>query len=578
MSSAEEKPTDETVAAEPPKASTWGDDLSSRSEFKKEKRPVGKFGKVMRGLLVVVVLLILWFGYKYSVYKFSTPDVEVNYLLEQDKKVAAIPEEERGWPLYMKAASGINAVEFFKSLGASGFRYPEIISEGTTHPAWPQVEKYLNKHEEEIDAFLEGTGKPYKGFLSHLSDPKYYQFAKQQGLWLPENEKNNSLGYQVTTHRIPIIRINSQLMPAVLLLAEKENDQQRAAEIINSWLDLGMQLSESGKMNEEEGIGSLRDSVRPFMTLLTKNPGLLADEALAQIHEKYKKAAKVKTSEYSLEQRQMLFEDYLERAFAGGTRQESYLCAKGVDLLPIIYKERFSGVPGMKGDYYRWMLPNPQSPNSNVIKLKAELAQMGLAGSTGSQQEILDKLQELITLAKEDHQLKYGDPLELKLNDALEEIAESSALCFKYWLVLQMINYDYANRETTEFGPSLIGVSKGGLKQQAYLETRMNSVLISIALERYHRENQNWPEKLEDLVPNYLDEIPEDPFDRKPMRYKLQEGKPVVYSVGIDGEDDGGVIKEILTDEQGRFNKESDLLEESYQYDIVMFPYQFVPF
>jgi hypothetical protein len=35
--------------------------------------------------------------------------------------------------------------------------------------------------------------------------------------------------------------------------------------------------------------------------------------------------------------------------------------------------------------------------------------------------------------------------------------------------------------------------------------------------------------------------VPIDPFDGKPMRLVLVEGKPVVYSVGKDGRDDGGL-------------------------------------
>ena len=37
-----------------------------------------------------------------------------------------------------------------------------------------------------------------------------------------------------------------------------------------------------------------------------------------------------------------------------------------------------------------------------------------------------------------------------------------------------------------------------------------------------------------------MDEIPPDPFDGKPLRYKKLEKGYVVYSVGPDGNDDGG--------------------------------------
>ena len=48
------------------------------------------------------------------------------------------------------------------------------------------------------------------------------------------------------------------------------------------------------------------------------------------------------------------------------------------------------------------------------------------------------------------------------------------------------------------------------------------------------------PDTLAELIPTYLDAVPEDPFDCKELRYKKLETGFVVYSVGEDGNDDGG--------------------------------------
>src|SRR5258706_4474745 len=49
------------------------------------------------------------------------------------------------------------------------------------------------------------------------------------------------------------------------------------------------------------------------------------------------------------------------------------------------------------------------------------------------------------------------------------------------------------------------------------------------------------PKSLEELVPKYLPWLPKDPMasDRS-IRYVADEKRPVVYSVGYDGMDDGG--------------------------------------
>lgn len=61
-----------------------------------------------------------------------------------------------------------------------------------------------------------------------------------------------------------------------------------------------------------------------------------------------------------------------------------------------------------------------------------------------------------------------------------------------------------------------------------------------LAVERYRLARGALPETLRDLVPTYIPDVPSDPFDGKPLRYKRLERGYVIYSVGPDGNDDGG--------------------------------------
>ncbi|MFT4690874.1 MAG: hypothetical protein ACI9OD_003095 [Limisphaerales bacterium] len=65
----------------------------------------------------------------------------------------------------------------------------------------------------------------------------------------------------------------------------------------------------------------------------------------------------------------------------------------------------------------------------------------------------------------------------------------------------------------------------------------------SIAIERYKlRHNGRSPEALADLVPGLLPDLPVDWMDGKTLRYrKSGAGNHVLWSVGDDGVDDGGV-------------------------------------
>jgi hypothetical protein len=67
-----------------------------------------------------------------------------------------------------------------------------------------------------------------------------------------------------------------------------------------------------------------------------------------------------------------------------------------------------------------------------------------------------------------------------------------------------------------------------------------DGVLAGLALELYRREQGAWPETLEELSPRWLPEVPVDRITGKPLHYKVVDQRPVIYSVGVDRDDDGG--------------------------------------
>lgn len=77
--------------------------------------------------------------------------------------------------------------------------------------------------------------------------------------------------------------------------------------------------------------------------------------------------------------------------------------------------------------------------------------------------------------------------------------------------------------------------------------TRRNAASVRcmmtlVAIERYRVKAKKWPEKLEELVPAYLDAVPLDPFDGKPLRYHSTDHGVMVYTTGQDRIDNGGAL------------------------------------
>ena len=76
------------------------------------------------------------------------------------------------------------------------------------------------------------------------------------------------------------------------------------------------------------------------------------------------------------------------------------------------------------------------------------------------------------------------------------------------------------------------------------LETLRSMIVAAVALKRHELRHGGLPADLAALVPEFLTAVPVDYQDGKPMRYRARaDGTYLLYSVGDDGQDDGGVAE-----------------------------------
>jgi hypothetical protein len=89
-------------------------------------------------------------------------------------------------------------------------------------------------------------------------------------------------------------------------------------------------------------------------------------------------------------------------------------------------------------------------------------------------------------------------------------------------------------------------VSSPWISQMADTTRRGQALLrcafTGVAVERFRLGANRWPETLDELVPRYLKEVPRDPYDGQPLRFRRQNAMVVIYSIGKDGADDGGSV------------------------------------
>jgi hypothetical protein len=79
-------------------------------------------------------------------------------------------------------------------------------------------------------------------------------------------------------------------------------------------------------------------------------------------------------------------------------------------------------------------------------------------------------------------------------------------------------------------------------QRTAHSQTQVNQALIACALERYRLARGEYPEDLDALLPRCLDQIPHDLIGGQPPHYRrAADGTFVLYSIGWNGQDNGGV-------------------------------------
>jgi len=109
------------------------------------------------------------------------------------------------------------------------------------------------------------------------------------------------------------------------------------------------------------------------------------------------------------------------------------------------------------------------------------------------------------------------------------------------------------NETLQQIGPmlSILEPTFRRVSQLAWrLETHRRGILTIATVMWYRKDRDHYPDNLNELISTgYLDSLPMDPFSGKPLVYKKTGDGFVLYSIGEDFKDDGGVMGR---DRQGR--------------------------
>ncbi len=139
------------------------------------------------------------------------------------------------------------------------------------------------------------------------------------------------------------------------------------------------------------------------------------------------------------------------------------------------------------------------------------------------------------------YELDYCSYL-IGMNKALTVLSNPPPLNLKASGYFARAGEDSKSRQRTLSAQTLSGYANVASRaNEAVAQQRIT--LTALALESFQNEHGKLPEKLEELVPHFLKEVPEDPFTGLDLEYRRTAKGYVIYSVGPDRKDNGGLEK-----------------------------------
>jgi len=102
-----------------------------------------------------------------------------------------------------------------------------------------------------------------------------------------------------------------------------------------------------------------------------------------------------------------------------------------------------------------------------------------------------------------------------------------------------------------------------------FMQAVTDLAALACAMERFRLVHSAYPETLDLLVPAFLDQLPTDCMSNAPMQYRYVDRQScVLYSVGLDRQDNGGQASPRQQNWQGELQPEFDLSKNDWVWSL----------
>lgn len=471
----------------------------------------------------LICFLIFYAGL--AVWFFSgKPNPSTDYFKVVSANAAAVPEDQQAWPIYREAWIEHD----FANLNVGQWVGQEEGDESwdTWRPGdekWSNLVAFLEQKESLVKAMrrggqLSGFGFEVKRMTDYSKEDLLGMYGadalERYGLDVIDEEFAESQSKLLDEALIGALLKHVQLMRQMTRILQADLDRMveledavAAQEDIIAMLGFGPQVAETPFLVCGL-VGLALDGIayNTIQELLTEHPDLLNDQQLAEIA---RKVERLLPRDYvSLEGERAFQLDLIQRLYSDDGEGDGRLTHDGLAMVPGIVS----------------LTTNEGSVDRRVSTLVGVVGP-GVAFVSGSRKQA----EQAFSGVMDEFESTFGKPVydAPTFNDRWFEDR-----------VQKYASNDIGTRTLMEMLlPAVEQVRVATERVQGY----RNGVLAGIAAHRYRLANGNFPETIDQLVPEFLESMPLDVITGNPLKYLLTDDGLEIYSVGADLDDDGGV-------------------------------------
>jgi hypothetical protein len=448
----------------------------------------------MRLSLLTLAFGLLVYGVLTIRFHWGQPHLAHNYRQEINARRAA-PEEKLAWPFYRDASA------LMGSLWGMGY---DVDTMRPDDKDWYRLVADVEGSRQAIELARAGAEKPHLGgMLGNLSGE--------------ENPYLFSVGLEFANETRHVAR----LLNADARVAASEGDADRAMADITSMIRIAEQLFEPPLTFVEQLISMtiFRQAMNTTGYLLESDADIFSQQ---QLHDLARviAASPAGAPQLDFEFERLMFDDLVQRIYTDDGYGDGRVTPEGLDVL-----DGLSGSPRLTVQKLS-RAAHDSDTATTTLAAAAFLMGPGVGAMIGGRRENKDLYDSLFDEAIRAHE---GPPWEWdeqqirQPGERLMELTRDETGKLRYAPVYF-------------FSPAISPIYNAVERTKQMRD----AVEVAIALTIWKKQHGAWPKSLDELVPDLLAEVPPDRLDGKPLRYALRDGKPVLYSIGNDRDDDGG--------------------------------------